>query len=97
MLVGIVALALIWAPGAFASTLSYSGGTLSYTAAAGQDNNVTFSEPSAGTIEVQTSDLDPITGTVPGKLHPGDRRRLHMHRRHVGVGRFRRRDQLLGR
>ena len=57
--------ALALAPGAFASTLSYSGGTLTYTAAGTQAVDVVFGEPAAGSVEVRTFDTDTIT-SVPG-------------------------------
>lgn len=57
--------ALVLAPGAFASTLAYSNGTLTYTAAGSQAVDVTFGEPAAGTVEVRIYDTDPVTGAVP--------------------------------
>jgi Ca2+-binding RTX toxin-like protein len=63
---GVLVAVLIWAPGAFASTLTVSGGALTYnTGAAGNSNFVTFGEPSSGSVEVRTYDSDPITGTIP--------------------------------
>ena len=59
--------ALILAPGAFASTLTSSGGTLTYTPA-GTDAagvQVTIGEPATGSIEVRTYDADAIT-SAPG-------------------------------
>jgi RTX calcium-binding nonapeptide repeat (4 copies)/Bacterial Ig domain len=55
--------ALVVAPGAFASTLTQSGGTLTYTPAATDTTGVvvSFGEPTAGSIEVVTNDSDPIT------------------------------------
>ena len=60
--------ALILAPGAFASTLTLSGGTLTYTPSAADATgvNVNFGEPAAGSVEVRTFDADVLTGTVPG-------------------------------
>lgn len=59
--------ALIMAPGAFASTLTTSSGTLTYTPA-GTDAagvQVTFGEPATGSVEVRTYDADAIT-SAPG-------------------------------
>jgi Bacterial Ig domain/RTX calcium-binding nonapeptide repeat (4 copies) len=60
--------ALMLAPGAFASTLTLSGGTLTYTPSAADATgvNVNFGEPAAGSVEVRTFDADALTGTVPG-------------------------------
>ena len=55
--------ALMLAPGAFASTLSFASGALTYTAAGPQSVDVEFGEPTAGSIEVQTFDSDPIDAT----------------------------------
>jgi hypothetical protein len=59
---------LLAAPGAFASTLTLSGGTLTYTATSSDATSVdvAFGEPAAGQIEVQTSDPDVITSADPG-------------------------------
>ncbi|MGB9183179.1 MAG: calcium-binding protein [Solirubrobacteraceae bacterium] len=56
---------LIMAPGALASTLDFSSGTLTYTGAPTISHIVTFGEPSAGSVEVRTYDSDLITA-VPG-------------------------------
>jgi hypothetical protein len=60
--------ALVAAPGAFASTLTNTGGTLTYTASTADTASVfvNFGEPAVGSIEVRTfADGDPITGTLP--------------------------------
>ena len=57
--------ALVAVPGAFASTLTGAGGTLTYTPAGTAAPNVTFGEPSPGMIEVRTYDTDAIT-SAPG-------------------------------
>lgn len=62
---GIFIALLIMAPGAFASTLDFSSGTLTYTGSATISHDVNFGEPSAGTVEVRTYDSDPIGGTTP--------------------------------
>jgi hypothetical protein len=65
--------ALVAAPGAFASTLTQSGGTLTYTPASTDTTgvDVSFGEPAAGSIEVQTFDIgDPIT-SAPGCIDNG--------------------------
>lgn len=66
----VFATALIWAPGALASTLTMSGGTLIYTAASGQSNNVTFGQTGTGSVEIRTYDTDPISGSLPGICTP---------------------------
>jgi Ca2+-binding RTX toxin-like protein len=59
---GVLAAALIWAPGAFASTLTSSGGALTFSAGSPSSaNDVAFGEPSAGTVDVRTYDSDAIT------------------------------------
>jgi hypothetical protein len=59
--------ALVAAPGAFASTLSLSGGTLTYAPSSADTAGVTvtFGEPAAGSLEVRTYDTDAIT-SAPG-------------------------------
>ena len=60
--------ALVLAQGAFASTLTQSGGTLTYTPSASDITgvDVNFGEPGPGSIEVRTnSDGDPVAGTLP--------------------------------
>ncbi len=63
----VLAAALIWAPGAFASTLTYSDGALSFTASSGQYTDVSFGEPASGSVEIHMVSSDPITGTLPGQ------------------------------
>lgn len=60
--------ALVAAPGAFASSLSMSGGTLTYTPDPADTAGVSvgFGEPAAGSIEVQTYDADAITSVPAG-------------------------------
>jgi Ca2+-binding RTX toxin-like protein len=62
---GVVLAALLLAPGAFASTLTFSSGALTYSATGDQAVNVTFGETAPGTVEIRTYDTDPITGTTP--------------------------------
>jgi hypothetical protein len=57
---GVFIAALMLAPGAFASTLSFASGALTYSAAGPQSVNVFFGEPTLGSVEVQTFDNDPI-------------------------------------
>jgi hypothetical protein len=60
---GVFIAALMLAPGAFASTLSFASGALTYSAAGPLSVDVEFSEPVAGSVEVQTFDTDPIDAT----------------------------------
>jgi Ca2+-binding RTX toxin-like protein len=60
---GVFIAALMLAPGAFASTLSFASGALTYSAAGPLSVDVGFSEPVAGSVEVQTFDTDPIDAT----------------------------------
>jgi hypothetical protein len=64
---GVFIAALMLAPGAFASTLSFASGALTYSAAGPQSVDVQFGEPAAGTVEVRTFDtVDPIdTTSIP--------------------------------
>jgi hypothetical protein len=58
---------MAFAPSAFASTLSFSNGTLTYQASNGSHTSVTFGQSTANPadVEVRTYDNDPITA-APG-------------------------------
>jgi hypothetical protein len=65
---GVVLAVLLLAPGAFASTLTFSNGALTYSASLAGDQavNVTFGQIGSTTVEIRTYDTDPITtATVP--------------------------------
>jgi Ca2+-binding RTX toxin-like protein len=63
---GAIVAALMLAPGAFASTISFASGALTYTAAGNQLVDPTFGETAPATVEIRTYDTDPITDTIPG-------------------------------
>ena len=71
----VAAVALFAAPSARAATLTFSGGVLTYTAAPGEQNNVSFDESNPGTRLVQVHkrglDDDAIAGSGCLELTPG--------------------------